>query len=69
MSARTYALVSQHETGKISASIVLRYVRLPSRRQLLDQRVRGCLFLLLRLFNLRASMVRNIHRADPFSEN
>jgi hypothetical protein len=38
MSARTDALVSQQETGKIAASISLRYVRLASRRELKSQR-------------------------------
>ena len=33
--ARTYALLSQQEAGKITASIFLRYVRLPNRRELL----------------------------------
>ena len=48
MSARTNALVSQQEAGKIAASIGLRYVRLPSRRELLIQRARGDSFLFSR---------------------
>ena len=51
MSARTHALVSQQETGKITESIVLRYVRLPNRRELLIQRVRSRLFLILLMWS------------------
>jgi hypothetical protein len=48
MSARTDALVSPQETGKSTAYIVLHYVRLPTRRELLIQRVRSYLFLFFR---------------------
>ena len=41
----TDALLSEQEAGKITASIFLRYVRLPNRRELLIQRVRSRLFL------------------------
>jgi len=51
MSARTHALVSQQETGKITESIVLRYVRLPNRRELLIQRARSRLFLILLMWS------------------
>jgi hypothetical protein len=40
--------VSPQETGKSTASIVLHYVRLPTRRELLIQRVRSYLFLFFR---------------------
>ena len=55
MSARTHALVSQQETGKITESIVLRYVRLPNRRELLIQRVRSRLFLILLVWSSLAA--------------
>jgi len=55
MSARTHALVSQQETGKITAFIVLRYVRLPNRRELLIQRVCSRLFLILLMWSSLAA--------------
>ena len=45
MSSAYQCVVSQQETGKMTASIVLRYVRFPTRRERLIQRVRGYLFL------------------------
>jgi hypothetical protein len=48
MSARTDALVSQQETGKITAFINPHYVRLPSRRELSTQRVNRDWFLFFR---------------------
>ena len=41
-------VVSPQEAGKITASSVLRYARLPTRRELLIQRVRRYLFLFIR---------------------
>jgi len=75
MSARTHALVSQQETGKITAFIVLRYVRLPNRRELFDStRTQPFVPNSPDVVQLGRSMTKvsatwNIHEAGPFTES
>jgi hypothetical protein len=79
MSARTDALMSQQEAGKIAASIVLRYGRLsPGVSGCFNARADVC-FLAFPMRRwpgrsgtgamTKASISWNIHHSDPFSEN
>ena len=79
MSARTDALMSRQETGKIAASIVLRYGRLsPGASNCFNARTDVC-FLSLAIKHSEAAAARarmtivlihrNIHHSGPFSAN